>query len=140
MHQPLSSRISIPVRFSEVDSLRLVWHGHYLRYFEDGREDFGKRYGIGYLDVYAQGFLIPLVKADLNYKKPLEYGDTAIVETTYRDDAAAKIIFDYRILNAKDESVVCTGHTIQVFLNEAKELQLITPVFFLAWKTKMGLL
>ncbi len=26
------------VRFSEVDSLRIVWHGNYLKYFEDGRD------------------------------------------------------------------------------------------------------
>jgi acyl-CoA thioester hydrolase len=136
----LQARKEIAIRFSEVDALRMVWHGHYLRYFEDGREDFGLQHGLGYLDVHAQGFLIPLVKADLDYKRQLKYGDVAIVETSYRDSPAAKLIFDYRILNKKDDSVVCTGHSIQVFLNLEGELQLNTPDFFSAWKKKVGLI
>ncbi|HEV7231796.1 MAG TPA: thioesterase family protein [Bacteroidia bacterium] len=134
----VSSCKEISVRFNEVDSLRMVWHGHYLRYFEDGREDFGKQHQLGYLDVYAKGFLIPLVKAELDYKRPLKYGDQALVEVTYIDDPAAKLIFDYRILNAKDRTLVCSGRTIQVFLNLENELQLTVPDFFLEWKRKMG--
>ena len=48
----LSSKIEIPIRFSEVDSLRVVWHGHYVKFFEDGRETFGKEFGLGYLDIF----------------------------------------------------------------------------------------
>ena len=135
----LSTRKEVLVRFNEVDSLRMVWHGHYLRYFEDGREDFGDKHGLGYLHVYANGLVIPLVKAELDYKRPLRYGDTAIIETTYRDDPAAKLVFDYRVLNAKDGLEVCTGRTIQVFLNTEGELQLTLPAFFREWKLKMGL-
>ncbi len=135
----LSSRKEIEVRFSEVDSLRMVWHGHYLRYFEDGREDLGKQFGLGYLDVYEKGFVTPLVKSELEYKRPLRYGEKAIVETTFINDPAAKMIFGYTIYHAVTNEVICTGRTIQVFLNEAGELQLVTPVFFAEWKKKMGL-
>ena len=34
----LKNTIEHAIKFSEVDSLRVVWHGHYVRYFEDGRE------------------------------------------------------------------------------------------------------
>ena len=37
----LTDRTSFQVRFSEVDSMKIVWHGEYIRYFEDGREAFG---------------------------------------------------------------------------------------------------
>ena len=39
----------IRVRFSEVDSMGVVWHGNYLKYFEDGREAFGRKHGLGYV-------------------------------------------------------------------------------------------
>lgn len=42
----LTDRTTIKVRFSEIDSMQIVWHGEYVRYFEDGREAFGKRYGL----------------------------------------------------------------------------------------------
>jgi acyl-CoA thioester hydrolase len=50
------------VRFSEVDSMQVVWHGEYVKYFEDGREAFGREYpGLGYLDFYANGYTAPIV-------------------------------------------------------------------------------
>ncbi len=37
----------VRVRFQEVDSLRVVWHGHYLSYCEEGRTAFGREFGFG---------------------------------------------------------------------------------------------
>ena len=37
----LTNRTTFRVRFSEIDSMQIVWHGEYVRYFEDGREAFG---------------------------------------------------------------------------------------------------
>ena len=50
----LESESTFKVRFSEVDSMKIVWHGNYVHYFEDGREAFGKKYeGLSYLDMYV---------------------------------------------------------------------------------------
>jgi len=87
----LTDRIEIKVRFGEVDSMRIVWHGNYLKYFEDGRESFGAKYKIGYLDVHNYNVMIPIVKTTCDYKKPLVYGDVAIVETRYINSESAKI-------------------------------------------------
>jgi acyl-CoA thioester hydrolase len=130
----LKERILIPIHFSEVDVLNMVWHGHYIRYMEDGREAFGKKYDLGYRDMYNKGFLAPIVKLETEYKRQLTYHDSAIVETTFIDDRAAKIIFDYKIYKVSDESLVFTARTIQVFLSKDGELQLTIPDFFEAWK------
>ena len=82
------------VRFSDVDSMNVVWHGNYIKYFEDGREAFGNLYGINYLDFYNKGFLIPIVKINCDYKKPLKYGDIAIVETRFVNCDAAKLLYN----------------------------------------------
>lgn len=136
----LIHRTEIIIRFSEVDSMGIVWHGNYAKFFEDGREAFGKAHGLSYLDVYANKHLTPLVKLDFAYKTPLEYGDSAIIETRYIDHEAAKIHFEYTIFNKKNNQVAATGESIQVFLNLDRELVLICPDFFLEWKRKMGLL
>ena len=31
----LTNRTTFRVRFSEIDSMQIVWHGEYVRYFED---------------------------------------------------------------------------------------------------------
>ena len=36
LHTPaLIDRTTVKVRFSEIDSMQIVWHGEYVRYFED---------------------------------------------------------------------------------------------------------
>jgi len=136
----LTSQYTVKVRFSEVDSLRVVWHGHYVKYFEDGREDFGKKYGLGYMDVYNHGYATPIVKLTCDYKKPLKYEDEALVVTHLMDSEAAKIIFYYEVFNKETEELVATGESVQVFWNQENEMMLNLPPFFKSWKKKWALL
>ena len=136
----LSEQIEIAIRFSEVDSLTIVWHGHYAKYFEDGREAFGRKYGLGYLDVFNQGYFTPLVDISFEYKRSLRYNDRAIVTTTFIDSKAAKIIFAFQIHNAETKELVATGKSTQVFLTSSdSELCLTIPEFFENWKKKWGI-
>ena len=112
----LATQTLIRVRFSDVDSMGMVWHGQYIKYFEDGREDFGSKFGISYLDLYKQGFLIPLVQIKCDYKKPLVYGDTALVETRFVESESAKILFDYTVYNNKTHDVIARGSSHRYFL------------------------
>ena len=137
MVKTLSNTKEITVRFSECDSLKVVWHGNYVTYFEDGRESFGNEFGLAYLQIYEQsGFAVPLVSLEVNYKKMVSVGEKITVETTLIDTPAAKLIFEYKIYNSKKE-VVCTGKTVQVYLHvEKQELMIVVPDFFENWKRK----
>lgn len=135
----ISFTSEIRVRFAECDPLGIVWHGNYIQFFEDGREAFGRHHGISYLDQKANNFSTPIVSSKCEHKLPLRYGDVAKIKTTYIDSAAAKMIFKYEILNP-DGAVVCTGETVQVFVELGGELSLILPDFFKEWKQKVGLL
>ena len=135
MQKTLSGKIEINVRFNEADPLGIVWHGHYIRYFEDGREAFGNEYGIGYLDFYRQGVIIPIVSIQCDFKRSLKYGERVIVETIYQPCEAAKLKFEYRLFNASTNQLVATGESVQVYLSkETSVLQLTNPPFFEAWK------
>lgn len=131
----------VRVRFVETDPLGIVWHGNYIQYFEDGRESFGRHHGISYLDQKEFGFATPIVKSSTDHKLPLRYGDVATIKTIYIDSPAAKMIFNYEIYN-QDNVLVCTGETVQVFVDKIGEgeLTLNIPAFFKSWKQKVGLL
>ncbi|MEJ7644391.1 MAG: acyl-CoA thioesterase [Chryseolinea sp.] len=136
----ISHQTEVIVRFNEADPLGIVWHGHYLRYFEDGREAFGKVHGISYLDCYKHGLAVPVVSVHCDYYKPLRYGDTVRVLTTYVYTAAAKLTFDYKIFESRSETLVARGNSVQVFVDaKTFELQLTTPDFFEVWKTAHAL-
>lgn len=134
-----SSRI-IDIRFSEVDSMNIVWHGSYALYFEDAREQFGRDYGLGYLDYFENGCYAPLVELSFQYKKPLIYGQQARADILYRNVPAAKVIFDYEIHALDDDSLIATGHSVQVFLDKQYQLLWTNPPFYEEWKKKHQLL
>ena len=141
MKKELSNRTEVLVRFNEADPLGIVWHGHYIRYLEDGREAFGNMHGLGYLEVYKLGFVIPVVSVQCDFKRSLRYGDRVIVETKYIPTEAAKMKFTYRLFNAVTGELVATGSSVQVFLDrENSVLQLANPPFFEDWKKKQGLI
>lgn len=136
----LSNRTEVLVRFNEADPLGIVWHGHYIRYFEDGRESFGNIHGLGYLDVFNRGFVTPIVSVQCDFKRALRYGDRVIIETKFLPCDAAKMKFDYRLFNASTGELVATGSSVQVFLDkEGLLLQLVNPPFFEDWKKKHNL-
>lgn len=140
MASTLTNHTEVQVRFNEADPLGIVWHGHYIRYFEDGREAFGKMHGLSYLDVFKEGYVIPIVAVNCDYKRSLKYGDTIIVETTFIPSESAKMKFSYRIFNKASNLLVATGNSVQVFLEKKDQiLQLNNPAFFENWKIKHGL-
>jgi acyl-CoA thioester hydrolase len=106
---------------------------------EEGREDFGKKFGISYMTIKANGYMAPVVKLVCEYKKPLAYEDKVVVETQYVDSDAAKITYHFKIYRSSDRQLVATGESVQVFLDMNFELILTNPPFFEEWKKKMGL-
>ena len=140
MSKELIDKVEINIRFSEVDSMAIVWHGNYVKYLEEGRESFGKHFGISYLDIYAHKVMAPVVNMDISFKKQVKYGETIIVETKYIDQPAAKLSFNYRIYRKSNNELIATATTTQVFVDSNFEMLLYPPEFALEWKRKMGLL
>ena len=139
MSKLLKDRTEVKVRFGEVDSMGIVWHGNYVKYIEEGRESFGKKYGISYLDIYANKVMAPVVNMNIDFKKQVQYGDILIRETEFVDKPAAKIVFQFKIFRKSDDMLVATAESTQVFIDMNREMLLYPPQFVLEWKHKVGL-
>ena len=132
----LKATVPLNIRFSEVDSMNIVWHGSYVMYFEDAREAFGKKYGIAYLDIFGNGYYAPLVDLSFKYKSPITYDMKPEITITYKPVDAAKIVFDYEITNPENGEVLATGHSVQVFMDLNYQLVWVNPEFYEEWKKK----
>lgn len=126
------------IRFSEVDSMNVVWHGSYSLCFEDAREAFGKKFGLEYMGFFEHGYYAPLVDLSFHYKKPIKYGMTPRIDIIYRPTAAAKIVFDYEIYDTEDNSLIATGSSVQVFMDLNYQLVWDNPSFYQEWKERWG--
>ncbi len=132
----LTSSKDIEIRFSEVDMMKVVWHGAYPLYLEDAREAFGDEYGLTYEGYLDNQYYAPIVDMQIQYKFPLRYGVKARIDVTYRPTEAAKIVFDYEIRDKETNLLYCKARTIQVFMDMDYNLVLLNPEFFENWKAK----
>lgn len=139
MTKILKDRTEVKVRFGEVDSMGIIWHGNYVKYLEEGRESFGQKYGISYLDIYANDVMAPVVNMNIDFKKQVFYGDKLVIETTFVDHESAKIVFQYKIFRKSDNELVATAESTQVFIDLDREMLLYPPQFAIDWKKKVGL-
>jgi len=133
----LSLEIEGDIRFSEVDSMNVVWHGNYLKYFEDAREAFGIHFGMAYIDIYNSDYLTPIVKSETEHKFPLKYGDKFRTKISLIKTIAAKIVYEYEVFNITANKMSAIGKTTQVFIDAEGELQLISPAFYEEWYNKI---
>ncbi|MCH4895695.1 acyl-CoA thioesterase [Marinilabiliaceae bacterium JC040] len=125
----------IEIRFSEVDSMNIVWHGSYMQYFEDAREEFGRKYKLGYQDIYNNGFYAPLVDISFQYKQPIFYGEKVKVIIKYVYKESSKIVFEY-IIKDSEGNIRTTGISTQVFLDMDYKLLWYKPEYYTDWQNK----
>src|SRR5210317_393585 len=67
----LTAEIQIKVPFQDVDVMGIVWHGNYLRYFEEARAELLDKVDYGYFQMKESGYSWPIVDARVKYIKPL---------------------------------------------------------------------
>lgn len=125
----LQETVEVRVRFQEVDSMNVVWHGHYLSYFEEGRCALGRRFGFDYTDFAAQGFMAPLVHSEVDHFAPARFGDVLSVRTRLHADPSARIDFTYRIQRRDDPTTLVLGRTVQVLTTSEGRLCVAQPRF-----------
>ena len=58
------------VQFFDVDSMDIMWHGHYVKYLEMARCQFLEEIGYTYDVMRKQGFGWPIVQLNIKYVNP----------------------------------------------------------------------
>jgi len=126
---PLQVSCRRVVRLEEVDALGIVWHGRYPSYFEDGREELGRCFGLGYTAFKAAGAVLPIRSLTVDYLSPLKYLEEMVIETALHWHEAARLNITYRILGP-DGRLVTSGATVQLMVDTEGGLLLEAPAFF----------
>ena len=132
---PLEMIIERTVRFEELDPMGIMWHGRYASWFEDGREAFGRRYGVSYLDFYRHQFMAPVKQFTVDYRRPLMHSTTYRIHTRMLWSEAARMDFQYVIKDEKGK-VMTKASTTQLFTDLDGVLQLDHPDFYKAFLQK----
>ena len=91
------------VPFYDVDSMRVVYHGNYIKYLEEARCAFLEKKNLTYTQMEELGFAFPIVELKVKYIKPSKFND--ILEVLVSLDSFDNFLtFKYEItLNTKLE-------------------------------------
>ena len=108
--------IEIRVRYGETDQMGVVYHGNYAQYFEIGRVEWLRKFGVSYKQMEEEGVMLPVISLSINYKKSARYDDLIKVKTQLVKLPSATIEFNYEITNEQGE-ILTTGNTSLVFID-----------------------
>ncbi len=116
------------VRFNEVDSFDVVWHGNYIGYFEIGRLDLCSRCALSPEDMRGIGLYAPVVDIKCRLRAPARYNDSILVKTAVIPSEKAMITFTYKLFREPDMTLLAEGETTHVLLTlENKMLYEVPP-------------
>ena len=113
----ITSRAEVSVRYAETDMMGVVYHGNYLPWFEVGRTNLLKEFGIPYRELEQDGYFLPVLEVQAKYHRPAVYDDTVTVITSLREKPSLRITLDYEI--RRDEDLLVTGKTVHAFIDRS---------------------
>ncbi|SNB47644.1 thioesterase family protein [Geobacter sp. DSM 9736] len=114
------------VRFCEVDSYGVAWHGHYLAWMEAGRNSLGSRFGLGVAEMAEAGYMAVVVEASVRYLRPARFNEELRVFTTASRTEVATLVFNSRIVGP-DGALCATGRTVHALTDRQGVLQYRLP-------------
>lgn len=118
------------VPFFDVDSMNIVWHGHYAKYFELARCKLLDKIGYNYHDMKSSGFAFPIVDMRIKFVKPIVFGQNIgiFAELT---EWEFRLKINYQIFDLNSQEKLTTGHTIQASIDmQSLEMKLGCPKIF----------
>lgn len=121
----------IDIQFYDVDAMRVVWHGNYVKYIEDARCQLLRKFNYDYNDMEDSGYVWPIVDMRLKYVKSAQFGHKIRVEATLVE-YETRLKISYRIFNAESNQLLTKAYTVQVAVNiESNEMQFESPAVLL---------
>ena len=120
--------VTLRVRYGETDKMGFVYYGVYAQYYEVGRVELLRSLGISYKSIEENGFELPVLNFNINYKKPAYYDDKLTLMTSLKEMPTSKIIFFYECFNDNNQ-LINNGEISLVFVNKETKKPCRAPEF-----------
>ena len=120
--------VTVPheIPFHDVDSLGIVWHGHYYKYFELARTALYRSMNFDVEDMGRLGFSFPVIESQCRYVEALRYGQPIDISARFRE-WEYYILIEYRINETGSGKRAAYCHTKQAVCDLAGQLQPCVP-------------
>lgn len=123
--------VTLKVPFHDVDSMQVVWHGNYPKYFAAARCALLDQIDYNYTQMAESGFAWPVIDMRVKYVRPAVFNQEIVV-TAKLVEYENRLKIDYLIQDAETGAKLTKGYTVQVAVDmKCAEMKLYSPQILL---------
>jgi acyl-CoA thioester hydrolase len=123
----LQAEIEFAVPFFDVDSMEVVWHGHYVKYLEVARCALLDKLGHNYQQMRAAGYAWPIIDLQLRYVRGACFGQQIRVQADLIE-WQNRLKINYLITDVSSGERLTRASSVQVAVDMAsREMLLASP-------------
>ena len=126
----LQAEIEMVVPFFDVDMMEVVWHGHYVKYFEEARCALLDKLGHDYRQMRDAGYAWPIIDLQVRYIRGAQFGQRIRVRADLVE-WENRLKINYLITDVATGERMTRGSSVQVAVEIAtREMLLASPKVF----------
>ena len=141
------------VRYAETDQAGIVYHANFLIWFHEARDAAFRawhsddkirpaNWHVAFADIVSKGrsvgndsleeigYRFLVVETSCKYVHPARYGDEIIVTVIPRETRVAKMMFAYKVRNARTQRLLAEGETASVIIGKSNKMLVRMPPEF----------
>lgn len=119
--------VIIDVPFHDVDSMFVVWHGHYLKYFEIARCNLLSKFDYNYNEMRDSGYAWPIIESYVRYAQGIVFDQQIRVRATLKE-WENRLKIEYQIFDVNSGKRLTKGFSSQVAVDmETREMCFQSP-------------
>lgn len=105
----------------------VVYHAHYLDYFEAARTEALRELGLAYKTLEEAGFQMPVIDVGIQYKRPALYDDLLRIHAHINEAPRTRIRIDYDVFRDEEPEVLVKGHVTLCFMDVQLKRPVVAP-------------
>lgn len=113
----ISFHTTYRVIYGDTDKMGVAYYANYLRWFEIGRTELIRSWGLSYKKLEEDGIFMPVSEVHCKFIASAKYDDILIIETMLDISTKAAMKFEYLILNESDQQILAKGYTRHAFMD-----------------------
>ena len=132
MHEVKKITMEYRVPYADTDQMGVVYYGNYLTLFERARNELMRACGYTYRQCEAEGWMLPVVHAEVDYRRPARYDDLLEVTAWCQSHKGVRLEIACEVRRKGEDDILVSGFTRHCFVSTGTFRPIPPPDKFLA--------
>ena len=115
------------VRYRECDPMSVVYHAHYVDYFEAARTEALRARGFPYKKLEDAGIIMPVVDLHVHYHQPARYDDLLDIKVWFPEPPSVRIRAEYEVRRSGEDALLASGTVVLCFFDTERRRPIRAP-------------